>query len=96
MNYPSFNEYLSDLKPTWSGFWTVILCLFAIPFFADLFLVTASFRKGDSISVSLPLINCYLRFIPYYFFYLIVYFFILNAWNFIIKKSNLETFYFGS
>ena len=96
MNYPSFNEYLIGLKPTWSGIVSVVLCLFAIPFFADLFLVTMSFRKGDSISVSLPLLNGYLRAIPYYLFYLVVYFFILNTWNFIIKKSKLETFYFGS
>jgi hypothetical protein len=96
MNNPSFNNYVNGLRPTFSGVVATLLCLFIIPFFADLFIVAASFRNNDSITLILPLLNGYLKALPLYFIYLLAYFFILNTWNFIIKKTGLETFYFRS
>jgi hypothetical protein len=96
MNHPSLSEYLNGLKPTWSGVLAVILCLFIIPLFADLFTVVVSFRKGDSASLGILLAGSYFKAIPFYLLYLTVYFIILNILNYLFKKLNFETFYFGS
>ncbi len=95
MKHPSFKEYLIGMKPTSSGIGAVMLCLILLPLFADLFFLPLNARTG-SITLTTPLLNSYLKAIPYYLLYLLVYFFILNTWNFITIKLKIEKFYFRS
>lgn len=91
----TFKEYIKELKPTRPGVLGVSLCLVIIPLCTDLFLQIGQ-KPGDSISLSLPLVNAYIKALPLYILYLFVYFFILKTWNFIIKKLKIEKFHFGS
>jgi len=96
MKYPSFNQYLNGLKPTASGVLAVSLSLIIIPIFSDLFLVSAKGHGNNEVTLSVPLINAYIKALPLYILYLFIYFIVLNIWNSIIKLFKIETFYFGS
>lgn len=91
----TWRQYIQGLKPTKSGILGVSLCLVIIPLCTDLFLLIGQDPK-DPVSMSLPLINSYIKMLPLYILYLVSYFFVLKTWNFIIKKLKIEKLYFGS
>lgn len=92
----SFTQYIKSLRPTGSGLLALSLCLIIIPLFADIVLLFFQRPGKNSIRLSSPLLNAYIKALPLYISYLLLYFLLLTGWNYIIKKTNIETLHFGS